>query len=392
MSNSRHSIQQLFFTRLAKYPLETKHLELFANYLEHEATEVELLRLNLRKLAHRTGLDLAIGLDIAVLAVLEGILELQWTVFCPTCLAELDTFHNLQSVYLHDQTCIFCKTVVSPDANRTFNAVFSVNPTVLALDLLPLMVYKPDGSKFTDESEMLSLLTPEQLNLVIEVEKLAREYPPITAIELLHNQFFHQFFKSQNLPINVSLKISRVCLLFTDLRGSTALYNTLGDAKAYELVRNHFELLTEQTYQYNGIVVKTMGDAIMAAFAKEEDALKAALNYHLALKRFNQQNQLVAGQNELLLKIGLSAGACLTVNQNDILDYFGTTVNLVARLQELSQSNDIITTKDFITSVAPTCLETLLTEFNYHIEEQGQLNLRGLPKPINVLRLALSNR
>lgn len=377
----------IFLNRLSKHPVESKALTLFADYLDNSATEVELLRLNLRKIANKTGLELRQVLDLTVLAVLEGLLDLQWIVYCPRCKAQLDVFHTLQEVYLHDQTCFLCQTPVSPEAGRTFNVIFSLNPNIKTLNLPAFVTYREDGTKFESEEEYVKAITPEQFQLVLDTERLSREYPPISALELMHNEFFHQFFKKQTLPVDVSLKIARLSLLFTDLRGSTSMYAALGDAKAYELVRNHFDILIEETVRYNGVVIKTMGDAIMASFQKAEEALTAALNYQLAIESFNQKNELTNTNSCLGLKVGLASGPCLAVNQNGILDYFGTTVNIGSRLQDFSKGNDVVVTHQLLEEVGAEKVDELLKQLHFKRIEQGNLNLRGLPFEVNVTRL-----
>src|SRR3546814_11411860 len=71
--------------------------------------------------------------------------------------------------------------------------------------------------------------------------------------------------------------IAQVTLMFTDLKGSTALYERIGDARAYHLVREHFAFLAELVREQDGAIVKTVGDAVMAAFADPAAAVRAAL-------------------------------------------------------------------------------------------------------------------
>src|SRR5436853_609704 len=75
----------------------------------------------------------------------------------------------------------------------------------------------------------------------------------------------------------VTLPVARVALLFSDLTGSTALYARVGDAVAFRLVQDHFDLLSGIIEAEGGVVVKTIGDAVMAAFPDEGAAVRAAL-------------------------------------------------------------------------------------------------------------------
>jgi class 3 adenylate cyclase len=84
--------------------------------------------------------------------------------------------------------------------------------------------------------------------------------------------------------------------------------------------------------------VKTIGDAVMAAFAEPTAALAAALAVQRGVAEFNRASE--AGP--IVIKLGLHAGPCIAVTLNDRLDYFGTTVNLAARLQGKSLGGDIV--------------------------------------------------
>ena len=70
--------------------------------------------------------------------------------------------------------------------------------------------------------------------------------------------------------------MSRVAILFSDLTGSTALYTALGDAAAFRLVDDHFDVLRASIAAHDGTIVKTMGDAVMAAFRDPVACARAA--------------------------------------------------------------------------------------------------------------------
>ena len=125
--------------------------------------------------------------------------------------------------------------------------------------------------------------------------------------------------------------------MFTDLKGSTALYEKLGDLNAYALVREHFALLELTAQQHGGAVVKTIGDAVMAAFSRPADAVEAALRILDEIERFNSEH----GEPGIILKIGAHCGASIAVTLNENLDYFGQTVNVAARVQSLADAGEI---------------------------------------------------
>ena len=139
-------------------------------------------------------------------------------------------------------------------------------------------------------------------------------------------------------------RFTSLTFLFTDLKGSTALYERVGDLVAYDLVRRHFGVLHEIVASEAGAVVKTIGDAVMATFSTPDRALAAALRMREAMTRINAER----GNEDLLLKIGIHEGPCLAVRLNNSQDYFGQTVNIAARVQGLASSRAIFVTQPVV--------------------------------------------
>lgn len=166
---------------------------------------------------------------------------------------------------------------------------------------------------------------------------LAKRRPFLTAKRMLSNQTFRDVFKADNLTIDQRLKITSLTFLFTDLKGSTALYERVGDLAAFDLVRAHFHALLEIISAEKGAVVKTIGDAVMATFVQPDHALVAALRMRAAMDKLNAER----GRTDLIVKIGIHEGPCLAVMLNERQDYFGQTVNIAARVQSLSTAQEI---------------------------------------------------
>src|SRR5829696_4444429 len=169
---------------------------------------------------------------------------------------------------------------------------------------------------------------------------LGRRKPFLTAKRLLTNQTFRDIYRTDTLDVDQRLKITSLTFLFTDLRGSTELYERVGDLAAFDLVRAHFRVLTEIVAAEAGAVVKTIGDAVMATFLTPDHALSAALRMREAMRKLNDTH----GREDLLLKIGIHEGPCLAVNLNERQDYFGQTVNIASRVQGLAQTRSILAT------------------------------------------------
>ena len=197
----------------------------------------------------------------------------------------------------------------------------------------------------------------------------------LTAPEVISLQAFRDLFAEATLRPGDDAGVSQVALLFTDLQGSTALYERVGDAAAYNLVRKHFALLAAIVRDHDGAVVKTIGDAVMAAFSDPAQAVRAALAMQAEI------GSSARGVRDLVLKVGVHAGPSVVVTLNDRLDYFGSTVNMAARLQGQSTGGDIVLSS----SVAddPAVREVLAAM----PKRRETVALKGFAEPVGFIRL-----
>jgi class 3 adenylate cyclase len=202
----------------------------------------------------------------------------------------------------------------------------------------------------------------------------------LTAAEVVTLQAFRDLFSAATLRPGDEAGISQVALLFSDLRGSTALYERVGDARAYNIVRDHFAFLGGIIREHDGAIVKTIGDAVMASFGDPVDAVKAALAMQARIADFNKAQGDAAGE-ELAIKLGVHAGASVMVNLNDRLDYFGSTVNMAARLQGQSEGGDIVISGDVATDPA---VRIALAGHRASVES---VPLKGFISPVSFLRV-----
>jgi len=198
--------------------------------------------------------------------------------------------------------------------------------------------------------------------------------PFLTAKRLLTNQTFRDIYRTDSLDVDQRLKITSLTFLFTDLKGSTELYERVGDLAAYDLVRAHFRVLNEIVAAERGAVVKTIGDAVMATFPTPDRAMAAALRMREALKDL---------KGDLLLKIGIHEGPCLAVSLNDRQDYFGRTVNIAARVQGLATSRSIFATRRVVTDSEAS----KLLQSNGIAATPEKRSLRGIAKQVEIFEI-----
>ena len=111
--------------------------------------------------------------------------------------------------------------------------------------------------------------------------------PFLSGKRLLTTQTFRDLFRSEVIRGSEGLGVKDIALLFTDLKGSTALYDRIGDLNAFALVQQHFDRLQDVTVRHNGAIIKTIGDAVMAAFLNPADAVQAALDMRSEIASFN---------------------------------------------------------------------------------------------------------
>src|SRR5712672_3110036 len=209
---------------------------------------------------------------------------------------------------------------------------------------------------------------------------LKRRKPILTAKRLLTNQTFRDIYRTDTLAIGQRLKILSLTFLFSDLKGSTELYERVGDLIAFDLVNEHFRLLQAIVASEKGAVVKTIGDAVMATFATPDRAVAAAIRMREAMSDLAAQRQ----HQGLLLKIGIHEGPCLAVTLNGQQDYFGQTVNIASRVQGLAATRSIVVTE----SVVENAHARALLETNGRKPTLRRVALSGIADKVSVYEIS----
>jgi class 3 adenylate cyclase len=313
-----------------------------------QADERQIFRVLPRHIAAATNTELHPTLQGLVETMFRGETILHWEVHCPVCGQWGETPDWLQHAH-HQQVCRACQSTFTVHLDGEAQVTFSPHPSFRTLSL------EADQPEYRRE--------------------LRARFPPTTVHELMIVQAFRDWAREQPLPEGEYLELRRVVIWFSDLTGSTALYARSGDPLAYSLVRDHFDLVFDAINQTEGAIVKTMGDGVMAVFSRGIDAVKAAHKAHQALFAFNRQ-QVLQDDRYLTLKVGIHIGPAIMVVLNERLDYFGTTVNVAARVSDLAQRAETVLTD-------AVCQEDAVREFvspyNPRILEA---QVRGLTAPL----------
>jgi class 3 adenylate cyclase len=213
----------------------------------------------------------------------------------------------------------------------------------------------------------------------VKLERVTRDSQAATAREVTLVPGFRRDFSSEVLRPDLALKVSTVTLFFSDLNGSTQMYSDVGDAAALRLVHDHFDLIFGIVVRHGGTLVKTIGDAVMAAFADDLAAVAASLEMLRAFEKFRAE---VPNGARTHLKLGVYRGPSYLVTANGILDYFGQTVNIAARLQAQAASGELV-------------IEATLAELAVNagtipataVRERYRAKLKGVNDEIDVVRV-----
>lgn len=217
--------------------------------------------------------------------------------------------------------------------------------------------------------------TDRPLFFVIEDRRWAAD--ALTGERVIAMPAFRRLCPEELLRPGDDAEIGHIAIMFTDLQGSTALYERLGDARAYHLVRDHFAYLAARVQRHRGSIVKTVGDAVMAAFHDPADAVQAALDIQDHVADFNAGHP---GEG-IVLKLGLHRGACIAVTAGGVLDYFGSAVNTASRLEHQCRGGEVIVSDVLLEDAAA---RAVLAGRNLVADSAM---LRGLAEPVRFVRI-----
>ena len=365
--------------------------------LVERGDELELARIRPYALADVWGASRRAVLELCLLATRAGLLELRWELLCPLCRGAADRTASLAEIAgrLHCDTCRIDFTV---NFDREVEIAFRPNPSVRRIELSEFCVGGPQVTPHIIAQQSLAPGAKRALTLPLETGRYrvrtlalaggqyvevgvdgateasisagadgwpaedlrlaptptlhlanATDHPQVlvlertrwsdqaaTAAEVTALQVFRDLFAREALRPGERISVGSLAVLFTDLRGSTRLYREIGDAPAFGRVLDHFDVLRAAIAAEEGAIVKTIGDAVMAVFRRPVGAVRAMLKAQQELA--NPPD----GMLPLTLKAGIHAGPCIAVTLNDRLDYFGSTVNIAARLEHLSLGGDIV--------------------------------------------------
>ena len=266
---------------------------------------------------------------------------------------------------------------------RTVEAGAEADRDIGADGVIPTLVARGHDILLEEASgrDELAIRNESDKPLVFVVEDRNWASDALTGERVIAMPAFRRLCPEQLLRPGDTAEIGWIAVMFTDLKGSTQLYDALGDAPAYNLVRDHFSFLSDRVQRNHGFVVKTVGDAVMAAFSRPDHAVRAALAIQDDVASFNAARGGGASATPIVLKLGLHAGPCIAVTTGDALDYFGATVNIAARLEHQCRGGEVIASE----AVAKDAETAAALADRTLIEETA--TLRGVSAPVRYVRI-----
>ena len=438
LSPSGHARFKALNGRLLNEGANAQTLDRLYEYL-HRADDLSIQRMRPYALADGWKIPRRTVLETFLKATRAGMLDMYWDLLCPECRGVAKDHQHLSDLS-GTSHCNTCQIDFNVNLDHNVEVIFRPNPSIRAVDAavefcvgspqrqphiifslvvppreeLPIytllqegryrlrasglegtqnLVATGDGPVQKDFhadslgwntdiqpiglSPYIRLLNRTDFTQTFQLERTTWSDQAATAADVTTLQVFRDLFSSEVIRPEEEISVGSTTLMFTDLRNSTRLYREIGDAPAFGRVREHFEILESTVAAEGGAIVKTMGDSIMASFRKPVSALRAI---------WSVQKELAArGVPPLLIKVGIHMGPCIAVNLNDRLDYFGSTVNIAARLPGFSNGGEAI----FSESVRndPEVLEFLEHNAAPNSLARFQGDLRGFDKPMELWRV-----
>lgn len=342
-------------------------------------------------------------LALMLQATRSGLLNFKWDLLCPSCRAAKGSAQTLADVTqtIHCETCnidyranfdqsveltftpnpairqipeqvVFCTSgpesaphiavqqLLQPGESRTVMARLENGRYQLRSTVIPgnhfievnangaeesMLVGKPSSwesdDNFIAPTATLTFVNETDEENLILLERVSWADHAVTAAEVTTLQQFRDLFSEEALRPGDQISVGSLTVLFTDLCDSTRMYQEIGDAPAFGLVMDHFDVLVDAVREEGGAIVKTIGDSVMAVFLRPVAALKAVSRAQAELKRLETIRPL-------RLKASVHYGPSIAVTLNERLDYFGSTINIAARLEKFAEGGDIVVSEAVI--------------------------------------------
>ncbi|MEO5668702.1 MAG: adenylate/guanylate cyclase domain-containing protein [Bdellovibrionota bacterium] len=388
-------------TTLEGYRTALKARDVDAQLVERLCTHIvesdrdEIGSIRVRQIAREWHVEPDALLKVCLHAASLGLLRISWKVLCPHCRAAQVSADSIGDIP-ETSGCPSCEIDFSTDAEDSIEVTFHVHPSIRDVSEVSFCAAEPDkkshikvqrwveahtssnlspslergryriraiGSDASYDFEVattasvpLSLKNTDAQARLFVVEKLQWDPDILKPSHVFAVNEFRELFSHEHLNSKVKIYLGEQTILFTDIVGSTKFYRSIGDAKAFAAVRSHFEEVTTEIKSHKGVVVKTIGDAVMASFSVRSKALDCAA---AILRRFHHDRE----DTPIRLRASVHAGPVIAVQLNNGLDYFGTTVNYAAKIQSYAGDGEIAMSDELFSLLSGTPVEHRRLDF-----------------------------
>jgi class 3 adenylate cyclase len=409
--------------------------------LVRSGADADIVRIRPFELAEDKGVAPREMLRTLLHAVTLGVVEMRWALVCPSCRTANDQALSLAEIG-DASHCQLCDITYGIELDRAVEATFRPHPSVrevhdqmfciggpwrtphvlaqMNLDAketreieapmdpgryrlfarggLVAPVEVAEGAAARAAMNLGASFEPMELGIApggviavanesgeplhVKLERLGYASRAATAHVVTTMSEFRRLFSKDLLKPSTPLKVGHCTILFSDLTGSTALYTKAGDAAAFRLVDDHFDVLRKTIDEAGGTVVKTMGDAVMASFVEARACVRAAIASLRAFEAFRASHPYGGDTG---LKLGLFAGPCYVVTANDAIDYFGQTVNCASRVQHLAESGQIVMEESLYEELPRDERAAL------RVVEKLETRVKGVEEPLRLVRTCVAS-
>jgi len=384
---------------ISKGLISPEDMNSFMNFL-NTASVSDLSRLRPKVISRKISMEMEILLPLMMHLTREGMLVINWEVLCPNCRGVKEHMHHIWDT-IGKGECDKCDIDFSKAGYDMLEIAFYINPEIR--DIREAMFCSAEPSKKPSivvqkkvkagESFTLHLnFDPGRYRLIrmdrlesgyLDIEKnlksgditwISSEHPMNLAAgpgsflhihndnsddiyyaiqknnidddvlrpaDIFNFQEFRDLFPDEHIAEGLSIDVGIQNILFVDVVGSTEIYTSLGNTRAFYAIRDFYKIARGIALKYKGTIVKTIGDAVMMSFRDPLLAMKAGFRFagepvHLGEGRY------------MYTRVSLNRGPCLAVNMDTAIDYFGNPVNIAAKLQGFTNEGEISFTDEFV--------------------------------------------
>jgi class 3 adenylate cyclase len=413
---------------LKKNEINAEVLETLCNYILN-GDELDLDALKVIRLAYEWNTDYQELLKVCLESSRAGLLNISWNVVCPHCKGSRFSAKNLGEIPT-DANCEPCGIDFKSSDAEAVEVVFKVNPSIRQISEVsycaaepakkshiktqqiigPHSVYKikapvlqnnykilvkghptnyvfkvsssapnrdvridlntsSNELNFLGQQSYVTFYNNSEKEVVLKVEELSLIDYALRPQQVLMLSEYRDIFAEEHLKSEVKLHLGEQSIIFTDVVGSTAYYEKVGDAKAFDEVRRHFTEVFEVVKKHDGKIVKTIGDAVMASFPNLDNSLLASEEIQ---KNFNGKREDL----NLRLRISIHKGIVIAVHLETGIDYFGSAINKCAKIQGLAGAGQIAMVEEVYSLLTDKLNTYDVTDVNYDSDKMSRMPVK----------------